>query len=372
MLSRWRSHASRAWTTTSHELYRGHVGDVYRYSLSVVRDPAEAEDVTQTTFLNAYRAYRARRCGPRHGCSRSPATSASSATGARSAGPASSRSRRPLATPMPDASARARGRDPLGAAGLPARQRTALLLDAVDGRSREEIAAALGIGETTVTGLLIRARGNLRLQLDEGMSCAVATRLRPRLEGSELPDSQRRAAIAHLRNCETCSAETAAPFAVRAARLAPAGAALVRGAGDEPPTGRRRRPRSHGGRRRGRRHARVANRAALEARRAHRGAGARDEPAHRHERAGRSDRRDDARRTGDAVRRRFEAEPDRARGGSRRPSAARRRHGLSASRRHGDRLRRHRAPCADRGRRSGAPERCERGRDGAGDRPRRC
>src|SRR5215470_14794305 len=38
-------------------LYRGHVGDVYRYSLSVVRDPQDAEDVTQTTFLNAYRSF---------------------------------------------------------------------------------------------------------------------------------------------------------------------------------------------------------------------------------------------------------------------------------------------------------------------------
>src|ERR671916_3385095 len=38
-------------------LYRRHVGDVYRYALAVLRNPADAEDVTQTTFLNAYRAY---------------------------------------------------------------------------------------------------------------------------------------------------------------------------------------------------------------------------------------------------------------------------------------------------------------------------
>src|SRR3954453_1072145 len=40
-------------------LYTRHVRDVYRYVLSVLRNPAEAEDVTQTTFLNAYRAIRA-------------------------------------------------------------------------------------------------------------------------------------------------------------------------------------------------------------------------------------------------------------------------------------------------------------------------
>src|SRR6266496_3853566 len=38
-------------------MYKRHVGDVYRYALAVMRNPADAEDVTQTTFLNAYRAY---------------------------------------------------------------------------------------------------------------------------------------------------------------------------------------------------------------------------------------------------------------------------------------------------------------------------
>ena len=38
-------------------LYRKHAADVYRYSLAVLRSPDDAEDVTQTTFMNAYRAY---------------------------------------------------------------------------------------------------------------------------------------------------------------------------------------------------------------------------------------------------------------------------------------------------------------------------
>src|SRR5437764_14556162 len=38
-------------------LYRRHVADVYHYALAVLRNQADAEDVTQTTFLNAYRAY---------------------------------------------------------------------------------------------------------------------------------------------------------------------------------------------------------------------------------------------------------------------------------------------------------------------------
>src|ERR671928_92114 len=38
-------------------MYQRHVGDVYRYALAVMRNQADAEDVTQTTFLNAYRAF---------------------------------------------------------------------------------------------------------------------------------------------------------------------------------------------------------------------------------------------------------------------------------------------------------------------------
>src|SRR5439155_2485031 len=38
-------------------LYRRHVHDVYCYALVVLESPEDAEDVTQTTFRNAYRAF---------------------------------------------------------------------------------------------------------------------------------------------------------------------------------------------------------------------------------------------------------------------------------------------------------------------------
>ena len=51
--------AQRQRTDRSFErLYRHHVLDVYRYALVVLHSPEDAEDVTQTTFLNAYRAYK--------------------------------------------------------------------------------------------------------------------------------------------------------------------------------------------------------------------------------------------------------------------------------------------------------------------------
>src|SRR5438067_5388513 len=39
-------------------LYRRYVKDVYHYALALLRNPADAEDVTQTIFMNAYRVYR--------------------------------------------------------------------------------------------------------------------------------------------------------------------------------------------------------------------------------------------------------------------------------------------------------------------------
>ena len=38
------------------DLYRQHRAEVYRYAYAVLGNHADAEDITQTTFLNAYRA----------------------------------------------------------------------------------------------------------------------------------------------------------------------------------------------------------------------------------------------------------------------------------------------------------------------------
>src|ERR1044071_7355000 len=39
-------------------LYERHVGDVYRYAAGLLGAGVDTEDVTQTTFLNAYRAFK--------------------------------------------------------------------------------------------------------------------------------------------------------------------------------------------------------------------------------------------------------------------------------------------------------------------------
>ena len=52
-LARFKRPADRAFE----QLYKQHARDVYQYALALLANPADAEYVTQTTFLNAYRAF---------------------------------------------------------------------------------------------------------------------------------------------------------------------------------------------------------------------------------------------------------------------------------------------------------------------------
>src|SRR3954451_17135243 len=49
----FKSPADRAFV----QLYKRHARDVYEYALALLSNPADAEDVAQTTSLNAYRAF---------------------------------------------------------------------------------------------------------------------------------------------------------------------------------------------------------------------------------------------------------------------------------------------------------------------------
>ncbi|HET8527738.1 MAG TPA: sigma-70 family RNA polymerase sigma factor [Gaiellaceae bacterium] len=154
-------------TDSFERLYRRYSGDVYRFALSVVRNPAEAEDVTQTAFLNAFRAYRRGERPERphswliaiaHNAIRSRArwtqrrpreVALEAAAAVPAAGPAD----------------QAEARQVLHALGeLPANQRDALALRELEGRTYPEIAATLGVSVTAVESLIARARRSLRRQ----------------------------------------------------------------------------------------------------------------------------------------------------------------------------------------------------------------
>ena len=148
-------------------LYRRYVKDVYHYALALLRNPADAEDVTQTTFLNAYRAYqRGIEIEKPHNWLIKIAHNAARTRYAYA-------SRRVKEVPLEDhveqlAVPEAEQPDVVGvlrALGrLPFNQRAALVMRELEGRSYTEIADTLGVSMSAVETLIFRARKSLRLK----------------------------------------------------------------------------------------------------------------------------------------------------------------------------------------------------------------
>ena len=148
-------------------MYQRYVQDVYRYALAVLRNPADAEDVTQTTFMNAYRAYRrgAQIERPQNWLIKI-AHNVARTRYARS-------SRRVKEVPLEDhleqlavpEDERPNVEGVLRALGrLPFNRRAALLMRELEGRSYLEIADTLGVSVAAVETLIFRARRSLRLR----------------------------------------------------------------------------------------------------------------------------------------------------------------------------------------------------------------
>jgi RNA polymerase sigma-70 factor (ECF subfamily) len=189
-------------------LYKKHVGDVYRYALAVMRNPADAEDVTQTTFLNAYRAYVEKGSRPEkpqhwliaiaHNVCRQRFRQSS---------------RRPAEVSFEDDIADSIGEDdaPTGddirrALGhLAFNQRAALVMRELEGRSYAEIAEILEVSTSAVETLIFRARRALREQLEASITCGEAEFAISRQLDGRLPRQDRGQLRAHLRECAECA-----------------------------------------------------------------------------------------------------------------------------------------------------------------------
>jgi RNA polymerase sigma factor (sigma-70 family) len=146
-------------------LYRRYVADVYHYALALLRNPADAEDVTQTTFLNAYRAYQSgvRVEKPQNWLIKITHNVARSRH-ARS-------SRRVREVPLEDhveqlavpEEERPNVEALLEALGrLPFNQRAALVMRELEGRSYADIAETIGVSVSAVETLIFRARRTMR------------------------------------------------------------------------------------------------------------------------------------------------------------------------------------------------------------------
>jgi RNA polymerase sigma factor (sigma-70 family) len=149
------------------KLYRQYVKDVYHYALALLRNPADAEDVTQTTFLNAYRAFqRGEEIRKPQNWLIKIAHNVARSRYARS-------SRRVKEVPLdehieqlalPDEE-RPNVEGVLRALGrLPFNQRAALVMRELEGRSYAEIGDTLGVSVAAVETLIFRARRSLRVR----------------------------------------------------------------------------------------------------------------------------------------------------------------------------------------------------------------
>src|SRR5437764_10880078 len=188
-------------------LYRRHVRDVYHYALAVLRNPADAEDVTQTTFLNALRAYdRGERpqkpqnwliaiahnvCRQRfrQSARRPTEVAFDEDIGDRLVGADEED------IPNVDDIRRALGH-------LAFNQRAALVMRELEGRSYAEISEILELTPSAVETLIFRARRALREQLESSLTCGEAELAISRQLDGRLPRKEKGALRGHLRQCK--------------------------------------------------------------------------------------------------------------------------------------------------------------------------
>jgi RNA polymerase sigma factor (sigma-70 family) len=188
-------------------LYQRHVQDVYRYSYAVLGEKSDAEDVTQTTFMNAYRAFQngERPEKPQnwlitiaHNVCRQrfrqqqrrphqvEFDEAVSAAPEESEGPSAEDLRRAFSQ-------------------LPPNQRAALVMRELEGRSYAEIAEVLDVSVSALETLLFRARRALREQLEEQLTCSEAAFSISKQFDGRLSEAEQRSLRAHLRACPECA-----------------------------------------------------------------------------------------------------------------------------------------------------------------------
>jgi len=191
------------------DLYRRHGSEVYRYALAVLGNHADAEDVTQTTFLNAYRALEQ---GVRP---RKPSnwllTIASNAI--------KQRFRQEQARPREveldrePPGRRAEDQDDGPTVGellaalsrIPPQQRQAIVLREFEGRSYKEIAEIIGVTTSALETLLFRARRSLTEELEHQLTCTEAQLAVSRAADGRLGRKERRRLREHLGECPDCA-----------------------------------------------------------------------------------------------------------------------------------------------------------------------
>ena len=190
------------------DLYRRHGAEVYRYAYAVLGNHADAEDVTQTTFLNAYRSLEQ---GVRP---RKPSnwllTIASNAIKQRfrqeQARPRTVELDERLASHEADDDESPSVGELLTALSkIPPQQRQAIVLREFEGRSYAEIAEILGVTTSALETLLFRARRSLAEELQHQLTCTDAQLAISKAADGRLGRKERRRLRDHLVECPDCA-----------------------------------------------------------------------------------------------------------------------------------------------------------------------
>ncbi len=219
--------ATRELNVSFEQLYREHRTAVRSLALSLVHDPAEAEDIAQSTFLNAYKSLLrggqpqqprawllaiAKNLSRQHlhertRAQRVPLDPDSVEAPAPSSGPTAAEIRSALERLGP-------------------KQRDALILREVQGLSYAELKERLDLEPAALQVLLFRARAALQEALEgyeSPITCGRVEELVRRQLGGEALRVEKRELRAHLRSCPACST-SARSLRARASRLSRLGA----------------------------------------------------------------------------------------------------------------------------------------------------
>jgi RNA polymerase sigma factor (sigma-70 family) len=190
------------------DLYRQHRAEVYRYAYAVLGNHADAEDVTQTTFLNAYRSLEQ---GVRP---RKPLnwllTIASNGIKQRFR----QEQTRPRQVEFVEETAESGVEDDGGPSvgellvalsKIPPQQRQAIVLREFEGRAYGEIADILGTTTSALETLLFRARRSLAEELQDQLTCTEAQLAVSKAVDERLGRKERRRLRDHLAECPDCA-----------------------------------------------------------------------------------------------------------------------------------------------------------------------
>jgi RNA polymerase sigma factor (sigma-70 family) len=197
----------RAAARAADDLYRRHGGEVYRYAFAVLGNHADAEDVTQTTFLNAYRSLEQ---GVRP---RKPSNWLLVIAGNAIKQRFRQQDARPhevalddrVEGPSPDDTGPTVGEVLAALAVIPPYQRQALVLREFEGRSYKEIAEILGVTTSALETLLFRARRSLAEELEHQITCTDAQFAISQATDGRVARKERRRLRRHVDECPDCA-----------------------------------------------------------------------------------------------------------------------------------------------------------------------